>query len=174
MINFKSFSDQEGFHWLAFGKDGTAYTACSLNRAWEKIQTTSNSVGICATVIKKITFEDSREKVNDKQRFFLISKTKLDSSFPSGQFVIKSYSTPLRLDRNQNGGGFLLYVREDIPWKVLKEYTPEKPKENLFVEINLRSRNWLLSCSYNHKTNLIADHLYCIGRGIDFQFFKVW
>ena len=51
----------------------------------------------------------------------------------------------------------------------MKEYTPEKPKENLFVEINLRSRNWLLSCSYNHKTNLIADHLYCIGRGIDFN-----
>ena len=63
MINFKSFSEQKGFHWLAFGKDGTAYTACSLNRAREKIQTTSNSVGICATVIKKITFEDSWEKV---------------------------------------------------------------------------------------------------------------
>ena len=50
--------------------------------------------------------------------------------------------------------------------------TPEKPKENLFVEINLRSRKWLLSCSYNSKTNLIAVHLHCIGRGIDFYFSK--
>ena len=65
-------------------------------------------------------------------------------------------------------GVLLLYVREDTPCKILKEYTPEKPIENLFVEINLRSRKWLLSCSHNPKTNLIADHLHCIGRGIDF------
>ena len=47
MINFKNFSEQKGFDWLAFGKDGTAYTACSLNRTGEKIQITSDSVGIC-------------------------------------------------------------------------------------------------------------------------------
>ena len=55
------------------------------------------------------------EVVKDKIDIFLISETKLDSFFPSGQFVIKSYSTSFRLDRNQNGGGLLLYVREDIP-----------------------------------------------------------
>ena len=99
---------------------------------------------------------------------FLASETKLDRSFPSGQFVIKGYSTPFRLDRNQTGGGLLLYVREDIPCKILKEYTPEKPRENFFVESNLRSRKWLLSCSYSPKTNLIADHLQFIGTGIDF------
>ena len=58
---------------------------------------------------------------------FLISETKLDSSFPTGQFVIKSYSTPFRLNRNQNGGDLLLYVSEDIPCKILKKDTPEKP-----------------------------------------------
>ena len=58
---------------------------------------------------------------------FLISKTKIDSCFPSGQFVIKGYSTPFRLDRNQNRGSLLLYASEDIPCKILKEYTPEKP-----------------------------------------------
>ena len=80
------------------------------------------------------------ELIKDKIDIFLISETKLDSSFPSGKFVIKCYSTPFRLDRNQNGGGLLLYVREDIPCKILKEYTPEKPIENFFVEINLKSR----------------------------------
>ena len=66
----------------------------------------------------------------------LISEAKHDSSFPSGQFLIKGYSAPLRLDRNQNGGVLLLYVREDIPCNILKEYTPEKPIGNLFAEIN--------------------------------------
>ena len=45
--------------------------------------------------------------VEDKIEIFLISETKLDSSFPSGKFVIKGYSTPFRLDRNQNGGGLV-------------------------------------------------------------------
>ena len=113
-------------------------------------------------------FEMLEEIIKDKIDIFLISETKLDSSFPSGQFVIKGYSIPFRLDRNQNGRGLLLCLSEDIPCKILNEYTPEKPIENFFVEINLRSRKRLLSCSYNPNTNLIADHLHGIGRGIDF------
>ena len=112
-------------------------------------------------------FEMLEELIKEKIDIFLISETKLDSSFPSGQFVIKGYSTPFRLDINQNGGGLFLYVREDIQRKILKEYTPEKPIENLFAEINLRSRKWLLSGSDSPKTNLIADYLHCIGGGID-------
>ena len=50
----------------------------------------------------------------------------------------------------------------------MNEYTPKKPIENFFIEINLRSKKCLLSCSCNPNTNLIADHLHCIGRGIDF------
>ena len=100
------------------------------------------------------------EIIKDKIDIFLMPETKLDSSFPNGQFVI---STPFRLDRNQKGGGLLLYLREDIPCKILNEYAPEKPIEHFFVEINLRSRKWLLSCSYNPNTNLIADYLHCIG-----------
>ena len=57
---------------------------------------------------------------------------------------------------------------EDIPCKILNEYTPENFVENLFVEMNSRSRKWLLSCSYNPVTNLKADHLHCIGKRLDF------
>ena len=32
VINFKSFSEQKRFDCLVFGKDGIAYTICSLNR----------------------------------------------------------------------------------------------------------------------------------------------
>ena len=77
-------------------------------------------------------FEMQEELIKDKTEIFLISETKLDSSFRSGQFATKGYITPFRLDRNRNGGGLLFYVREDIPCKILKEYTPEKPIENFF------------------------------------------
>ena len=49
----------------------------------------------------------------------MISETKLDESFPIGQFLTDGYSVPFRLDSNENGGGILLYVRDDIPSKLL-------------------------------------------------------
>ena len=50
---------------------------------------------------------------------FMISETKLDDSFPEGQFFTDGYHTPFRYDLNGNDGGILLYVREDIPAKVI-------------------------------------------------------
>ena len=38
---------------------------------------------------------------------FMISETKLDFSFPEGQFFLDGYQTPFRFDRNGNGGGIL-------------------------------------------------------------------
>ena len=48
----------------------------------------------------------------------MISETKLDSSFPEGQFLIEGYSKPHRIDRNCHGAGIMLYVRADIPSKL--------------------------------------------------------
>ena len=48
-----------------------------------------------------------------------ISETKLDSSFPNGQFQIRSYSEPYRLDRNGNGGGVLVFTHDDIATKLI-------------------------------------------------------
>ena len=68
----------------------------------------------------------------------MIPETKIDASFPIGQFWLNSYSTPFRLDRNAHGGGILLYVREDIPSKLL--LVEENLIEGFFVEINLRNK----------------------------------
>ena len=48
------------------------------------------------------------------------SETKLDDTFPASQFLMQGYSTPFRKDWTSKGGGILLYVREDIPCKVIK------------------------------------------------------
>lgn len=39
--------------------------------------------------------------------------------FPSAQFHVEGYATSYRLDRNANGGGTLLYLRGNIPLKLL-------------------------------------------------------
>ena len=50
----------------------------------------------------------------------LVSETKLDDSFSSVQLKICGFSMPYRYDRDSVGGGILLYIRDDIPTKVLK------------------------------------------------------
>ena len=111
-------------------------------------------------------FESLQHMINKNIDVLLISETKIDSSFPSAQFHLEGYATPYRLDRNANGGGILLYIREDIPSKLLNT---DLSIEGFFVEIRLRKKKWLLCSSYNPKKNLIANHLKCIGRNLDSQ-----
>ena len=40
----------------------------------------------------------------------LVSETKIDDSFPNGNFLVDGFSTPYKLDRNSNGGGVMLFV----------------------------------------------------------------
>ena len=79
---------------------------------------------------------------------FLISKTKLNDSFPTAQFLIKGFGAPYRFDRNSKGSGLLLYICEDITSKILT-YSCNCDIETLFVEINLRKGKWFLNNSYN-------------------------
>ena len=86
----------------------------------------------------------------------LISETKLDSSFPTGQFLSNGYSEPFRIDQNSQGGGIMLYVREDIPSNLMGVET--FPTEGFYLEINLRKKKWLLCCCYNPNKNNIQFH----------------
>ena len=94
----------------------------------------------------------------------LISETKLDDSFPSAQFLLDGFLKPYRLDRCSNGGGILLYIRDDIPSCLLSN---SNKTESIFDEINFRKKKWLICASYNpHKSN-ISNHLHHLGKGLD-------
>ena len=45
-------------------------------------------------------FEALKNLVKNRVDILVISETKLDNSFPIGEFEIEGYSTPIRLDRN--------------------------------------------------------------------------
>ena len=62
-------------------------------------------------------FELLKEQIQDNIDILMISQTKTDASFRIGQFLLNGYRTPFRLDCN--GGGILLYLREDISSKFL-------------------------------------------------------
>ena len=75
--------------------------------------------------------------LKDNIDILLVSETKLDDTFPVGQFCIDGYSTPCGLDRTLHGGGILLYIREDISSNILKFEPAQSNFEGFFVEINL-------------------------------------
>ena len=80
---------------------------------------------------------------------FVITETKLDATFETTQFCIEGYNKPYRLDRNRNGGGILIYIREGIPTKLLNLHSFPYDIEGLLVEINFRKSKWLLCGTYH-------------------------
>ena len=113
-------------------------------------------------------FDMLSSMVKDNIDILMVSETKLDSSFPQAQFRMEGYAPPFRYDRNSHGGGILLFIREDIPTKVIS-ITPLKDFEGIFVELNFRKKKVLLCCSYNPHKNLISNHLNILGKILDTQ-----
>ena len=66
----------------------------------------------------------------------------------------------------------MLFIREDIPSKSLTEIIHDNEIEKLFIEINLRSKQWLISGSYNPKLSHIKNHLQEIGKGLQYYSLK--
>ena len=95
----------------------------------------------------------------------MASKTKVDDTFPDGQFFLDGFGTPFRLDWNRNGEGIMLFIRNDIPAKVVS--TDDRSIESFYAELNFRKKKWLLNCSYNPKHNSIESHLDSLSNSID-------
>ena len=53
-------------------------------------------------------FEFLSTQVKGNIDVLMVSETKIDNSFPVGNFVIDGFSTPYRLDRDSNGAGIIL------------------------------------------------------------------
>ena len=49
----------------------------------------------------------------------MVSETKIHISFPTRQLVIKGFAAPFKLDKTNTGGRILIYVRDEIPSKLL-------------------------------------------------------
>ena len=95
----------------------------------------------------------------------MISETKIDDSFPIGNFLIHGFSPPYRLDRDSKGCGIMLYISEDIPSNLLA--LDKELIESLYVELNLRNEKYLINCSYNPHKIMIKNHLATLSNFLD-------
>ena len=74
------------------------------------------------------------------------AETKIDSSFPSGQFSFEGYHSPYRLyrlDLINRRRGLLVYVNVSIPTRQLKYKIKRKNIQIILFKINLRKKNGL-------------------------------
>ena len=109
-----------------------------------------------------------KEVIGNKTDILLISETKLDDTFHLSQFILEGFTPQYRLDRKEHGGDLMLFIIEDIPSKLLPNVNPSGNIENIFVEINLRSRKWLISGSSNPNVGLIQNYTVSINKNTDF------
>ena len=112
-------------------------------------------------------FDALREIASQNLDILIIAETKIDASFPTGQFAIEGFATPFRLDRNANGGGLLVYVRSDIPSHRLHSFKFSDGIECISFEINLRKKKWVLFSVYRPPTQSQDYLLENLGRALD-------
>ena len=112
-------------------------------------------------------FEQLKMLISGNIDVLVITETKLDDSFPTGQFFIEGFSIPFRLDRNKHGGGILIYIREDIPSKELTKHTFNDGIEGIFLELNFNKYKLLVLGTY-HPPNQNNDYyLNSISNSLD-------
>ena len=89
------------------------------------------------------------DQIKDNIDVSLVSETKIDDSFPIGNFLIDGFSTPYRLDRWS--------VREDVSSNLVE--AEAKSIEGFCTELNLCNDKRLLNYSYNPPKNNVGNHL---------------
>ena len=113
------------------------------------------------------TFDDLKVLISGVFDILIITETKLDETYPISQFHINGYSMPYRLDRNRNGGGVIIYVREDIPSKILRKHFFPNDIEGIFAEINFRKSKWLLCGTYHPPSQSDQYYFDNIDKALD-------
>ena len=104
-------------------------------------------------------FELLAEAVIGNVDTLMVTETKIDESFPTSQFIVPGFTSPYRSDTTKDGGGILVYIREDILSKLLNISYIASDIECLGIDVNLRKVRWLVICSYNQHKNNISNHL---------------
>ena len=82
----------------------------------------------------------------------VITETKLDDTFLTSQVLVTGFSVPYRLDRNRNGGEIMIFIRDDIPSRVLTKHVFPDDIGGLFIELYFRKAKRLPFGAYHAAT----------------------
>ena len=120
------------------------------------LQNLSKKDGILFTYLN---LNSIRNKLKDVKGIILphvdilcLAETKIDSSFPESKLLIKGFKKPFRLDFSKTSGGLLLYVKDHLPLRQLRDSLLSPGIECLTLELNLRKSKWLLLSIYRNPS----------------------
>ena len=119
-------------------------------------------------MIGYLNINSLRNKISDVREILFnasidilcIDETKLDCSFPESQFCIDGYNfPPFRRDRNNYGGGKIVYIKEGIISKRLNQLEGTN-MESICIELTISNIRWCVLFIYRppskNKNNFFA------------------
>ena len=107
-----------------------------------------------------------KDSVTEYRDILMVFETKLDDTFPHTLHHLKDFSNSYRLDRNSHGGGILVYIRNNIPFNLVKHDQKLENVEGFFTELELSKKNkWLLCYPSNPHQGNTKQHLSNICEG---------
>ena len=112
-------------------------------------------------------FDQLREIMLKYVDVLVITETKLDDTFLKSQFLVTGFSVPYRLDRNRNRGEIMVFIRGDIPSRVLAKHVFSDDIEGLFIELNFRKAKWLPFGIYHPPTQSDSYYFNNLDKALD-------
>ena len=88
--------------------------------------------------------------------------------FQKHTFAFMGIKNLLERTEMLNGGGIIVYVREDIPSRELNTFKIDEGIEGVFIEINLRKSKWLVLATYKPPDHSKEQYLDFIRNSLDF------
>ena len=85
--------------------------------------------------------------------YFVVSETRLDSSFPSAQFHTNGSEVRARRDRDKSGGELIEFARKGFICKRLKKIEPNY-SEVICSEFKISDKKWIYF-SVGHPLKII-------------------
>ena len=82
-------------------------------------------------------FKNVSSLISENVDILIVAKTKLDSSFPTTQFLITGFHHPFRFDIKKRSGGLLVYVKGSIPARVVTSFSIPVDTQIIVFKINL-------------------------------------
>ena len=92
-------------------------------------------------------FQVFKELILNETDVFLMSESKLNNIYPNAQFQVERYRL-FRKDRNKYGGGIILFVKENIPARIINEYKFPASIEIICCEFSICNKKLLLGTSF--------------------------
>ena len=107
-------------------------------------------------LITYLNINSLRNKIFDLREIILkalpdilvVAETKLNNDFPTQNFIVENYQTPLRRDRNEDGGGLMQFNRKGVICNRVATLE-SKYLETIRTELNVNKKKWAIFAVYS-------------------------